>query len=50
MDDDIIKELSERAARRFGETRAAELSEDLASLAVEIAAVRQYPIAIDDEP
>ena len=50
MDEDLIHELSERAGRRFGEARAAELSEDLARLAAEIAAVRQYPIAIDDEP
>ena len=48
--DIIIKQLTERAGRRFGEERAGELSEDLARLAAEIAAVRQYPIAIDDEP
>jgi hypothetical protein len=50
MAEDITKELAERAAQRFGEARAAELSEDLARLAAEITAVRQYPIAIDDEP
>ena len=48
--DDLINELTERAARRFGDGRAAELADDVARVAAEIAAIQQYPIAIDDEP
>ena len=50
MSDEIEQELTERAGKRFGEARAAELATDIAKLAEELRAIRQYPISIGDEP
>jgi hypothetical protein len=50
MSDDIVQELKERATRRLGDVRTAEIAEDIAKVAAELKAIRQYPISIDDEP
>jgi len=50
MKDKIAQDLKDRAEQSFGEIRASELAEDIVKVAAELDAVRQYPIAIDDEP
>ena len=43
-------ELLEKARRMFGDDRAEELQADLAKLASDLEAIRQYSVSINDEP
>lgn len=44
------EQLIEKAKKRFGEKRAAELHADLVKTAADLAAMASFPLTIDNEP
>lgn len=49
-EDEILKELVEKAEKRFGKQRAEELRPDLEQAAAELVKVYRHPLGFEDGP